>query len=98
MAAGDAVVNMSVAVVAGAFVTIQPGAGVEWLIQNIMSQDSIVLEWFDGTNAIDFETSAAGVAGAYLNTTFRVTNALFLRVKNNAATAKNIGYTGVQTK
>jgi hypothetical protein len=98
MAAGDAVVSLSPSVAAGAFVTIQPGAGVEWLIQNIMSQGSIVLEWFDGTNAIDFETSPVGQPGAYLNTTFRLTNALFLRVKNNEATTKNIGYTGVQTK
>lgn len=97
MAAGDTKSDLQ-SLASGAFLTIQPTAGTEWLIQNIMSEAEIELDWYDGTNTIAFETSPAGQPGAYLNTTFRLTNALYMRVKNVNAGTKKIGYSGVQTK
>lgn len=94
-AVGDAVVaNSSVA--ASAQLDVQPGSGVEWLIQNIHHEDDIELSWYDGTNTI--------VTQRYLGAgrepvQIRVTNSIRLRIKNlNAGAAKRIGYDGIQTK
>src|SRR5437588_2749792 len=94
MAVGDTVYDLQ-SIAAGAHLTLQPGSGVEWYIQNLIGQDSLVLSWYDGTNRIDFQTSAAAAAVAYPNTTLWLTNGRYLKLKNNAGTAKLIGYSDV---
>jgi len=79
------------------YVTIQPGAGVEWLIHNIYHEDAIELYFYDGTNSLKFEADSS--FGAYFGMAIHVTNTHYLRVKNTAASgSKLIGYDGVQTK
>jgi len=95
MAVGDVVSALS-SIAAAAFLDIQPAAGVEWVIHNIYHESDVQLEFFDGTNSLIFDTDTG--AGVYAKYAFHVNNTRRIRVKNNAATAKLIGYDGMQTK
>lgn len=96
MAVGDVVADIQ-SITAAARIDIQPGAGVEWVINNIYHEDDITIERFDGTNVIAFEVVKG--AGVYAKHNFRVNNTDRIRVQNNhASVAKLIGYDGVQTK
>lgn len=96
MAQGDVFAAGPTSVAAAGFLDIQPGAGVEAVINNIYHEDSVSLQFFDGTNGITFD-SVLGAA-VYANFMFHVTNARRIRVKNDAAAAKFVGYDGIQTK
>ncbi len=95
MAVGDVVSDISASVAAASYATIQPAGTVEWCINNIYHEDAVSFEFYDGTNSIIFDTdTAAGV----LRGPFRVTNANYLRVRNDhASVAKDIAYDGVIT-
>jgi hypothetical protein len=95
MAVGDVVSGIS-SVAAGSFLDIRPPAGTEWVIHNIYHESDIQLELYDGTNSLVFDTDTG--AGVYAKYAFHVTNSIRIRVKNTAASAKLIGYDGVQTK
>lgn len=95
MAVGD-VKSAVQSVAAGGYLDIQPSSGEEWVIHNIYHEGDVQLELYDGTNSLIFDTDAG--AGVYAKYSFHVTNAIRIRVKNTAASAKLIGYDGVQTK
>lgn len=96
MAAGDVFSGQS-NVAAAAYLTIQPGAGTEAVVTNIVWDGSgVTLEFYNGTTSLVFDTDAT--AGGLLGTTFHVTNSQYLRVKNTTGAAINIGYDGVYTK
>jgi hypothetical protein len=95
MAVGDVFNGLS-SVAAAGYLDIQPSAGVEAVIHNIYHESDVQMEFYDGTNSLIFDTDAG--AGVYAKYAFHVTNARRIRVKNTAATAKLIGYDGVQTK
>jgi len=95
MAVGDVVADIQ-SIAAGAYLDIQPGAGVEWVIHNIYHESDIQLELYDGTNSLIFDTDAG--AGIYAKYAFHVKNTIRIRVKNTHATlAKLIGYDGICT-
>jgi hypothetical protein len=94
MAVGDAVVNNS-SVATGAFLDIQPGAGIEWMIHHVHHEAAVELYWWDGTNQFLISSSSGA---NYENLNARVTNTIRLRIKNTDAATKRIGYDGVQTK
>lgn len=95
MAVGDVVSDIQ-SITAGAYLDIQPSAGVEAVIHNIYHETDVQIEFYDGTNSLIFDTDAG--AGIYAKYAFHVTNAKRIRVKNTAAGAKLIGYDGIQTK
>jgi hypothetical protein len=95
MAVGDVFSGIS-SIAAAGYLDIQPSAGVEVVIHNIYHESDVQIEFYDGTNSLIFDTDAG--TGVYAKYAFHVTNARRIRVKNTAATAKLIGYDGVQTK
>ena len=95
MVKGDTVASVS-SVNAAATKTIQPGAGVEWIIHNIYFEAEVELRIVEGANKLLFYTSAAkGSLSAYF---FHVTNAHYLEVTNTNAGAKLVGYDGIVSK
>lgn len=95
MAIGD-VKSDAQAVLTGARLSIQPPGAEEWVIHNIYREANATLEFFDGTDNIPFDVATG--AGAWAGMQFHVTNAKYIRVVNNDAGTKNLGYDGVQTK
>lgn len=95
MAVGDVVSSLS-SIDTDAYLDIQPGAGMEWVIHNIYHESDIQLEFYDGSNGVAFE-SVTG-AGIYAKFAFHMTNSIRIRVKNTSGEAKLIGYDGVVTK
>jgi hypothetical protein len=81
MARGDVVVD-NVSVADTAYMTIQPGSGVEWLIQNITwpTSTSVQVSTYDGTNECIFHTDTT--LGGLINCSFALTNGNYMRVKN----------------
>lgn len=95
MAVGDVVSGLS-SVTANGYLTIQPTGTAEWVIHNVYHEYDVQVEFYDGVNAIVFDTDAG--AGVYARYAFHVTNARYLRVKNlHGTAAKLIGYDGVVT-
>jgi hypothetical protein len=95
MAKGDAAVGLS-SVNAAATKTIQPGAGVEWIIHNIYHEAEVELKVVEGATELLFDSAAAkGSWSAYF---FHLTNTHYLKVKNTNAGAKLIGYDGIVSK
>lgn len=97
MAAGDVYNGLSAAVANGGFVDLQPAGAAEAVVTNIFVEGSFELHWYDGANTIIFLTDSAS-SGAILNCSFHVTNGKWLRIKNTAGAAKDIGWDGVYTK
>jgi hypothetical protein len=96
MAVGDVKSNL-VSVAAGGSLDIRPPVGEEWVIHNIYHAYDVDLAFTDGTNVLIFDTDTG--AGVYAKYAFHVTNTLWIRVVNkDAASARLIGYDGVQTK
>jgi hypothetical protein len=95
MAVGDVFSGLS-SIAAAAYLDIQPSSGIEAVIHNIYHESDVQMEFYDGTNSLIFDTDSG--AGVYAKYAFHVTNAKRIRVKNTAASAKLIGYDGVQTK
>lgn len=95
MAVGDAVGAIS-SINAGAYLDIQPGAGIEWTIHNIYYAGDVELYHYDGSNSLKFD--AVTGYGAYLGMASKATNSVRIRVKNVTAGAILISYDGVVTK
>jgi len=99
MAVGD-VISAIVSASSGGRMSIQPAAGVEWVIQNIWIGSTTVsfdLELFDGANTITALSSATGPL-VISNMQFHANNSIYPRVLNNDAGTRQFGYDGVQTK
>ena len=95
MAKGDTVASVS-SVNAAAVKTIQPGAGIEWIIHNIYHEAEVELKVVEGSNDLLFDSSSAkGSWSAYF---FHLTNTHYIKVKNTESSAKLIGYDGIVTK
>lgn len=100
MAVGDVVSNLVSVAGTGGTLDIQPGAGIEWVIQNIYidtAAASIDLLFYDGVNSLKFVSGQAGPLGI-TNVQFHINNSRWLRLVNNDAVSRLLGYDGVQTK
>lgn len=95
MAIGDAVGDLQ-SIGADALLTIQPGAGIEWIIHNVYHEDSAEIYLVESTNELLFDSDAA--KGSWSSFFLHLTNSHYLKVKNKAATAKLIGYDGIVGK
>ena len=95
MAAAD-ILNSAESVAAGAYMTIQPGAGVEWLIQVITHNDDVEITQYDGTYEPWIDSDAG--QGSWAKHAWGLTNTSYMRVKNTSASPQHMGYMGVVTK
>lgn len=95
MTKGDAVSGLS-SISAGANLTIQPSAGVEWIIHNIYHEAEAELYVVEGSNDLLFGSS--GGKGSWSAYYFHVTNTHYFEVENTNAGAKLIGYDGIVSK
>lgn len=96
MAVGDTVVD-NASVATGAYMTIQPGSGVEWIIHNITWPTiAVEVSTYDGTNECIFHADTA--RGGLLQADFHLTNGDYMRVKNVGATTQIFHYDGVVSK
>lgn len=83
-------------IAAEAVLTIQPGAGIEWIIHNVYHEDSAELYLVEGANELLFGSDTAkGSWSAYF---VHLTNSHYLKVKNKAVSAKLIGHDGIVSK
>jgi hypothetical protein len=75
---------------------LQPSAGVEWVIHNLLWAGAAEVYFYDGTNTIKIfvDTTFGGLMG----TVFHCTNSTYYRIKNVTAGAIYCGYDGMVTK
>lgn len=95
MAKGDTAGGLQ-SVNAEGVLTIQPGAGIEWIVHNVYHEDSVELYLVEGANELLFDSETA--KGSWSAFFFHLTNSHYLKVKNKAAAAKLIGYDGIVSK
>jgi hypothetical protein len=96
MARGDAITAALSSVAAGAFLDMQPSAGVEWVIHNISAPTTATIEVHYGSSAASVCTMQ--VTGGVMGVFFHCTNTTYYRVKNAGDTAVDVGYDGMVTK
>ena len=94
MAINDVVADCQ-SITNAASLTIQPGAGIEWVIHNIDFGGAVEIYRTDGTNTILFRSES--VAGEYACVR-HLTNGDYLTVKNVSGGTIKIGYDGVVSK
>lgn len=92
MAKGDAVGDVA-EVSAAAYMTIQPGAGKEWIIHNIYTAAEAELYIVKGAYELLFDAHTE--KGAWANFVFHLTETYYMKVKNTNAGTKLIGYDGI---
>lgn len=96
MAVNDTVNIIPTSVANNASLTIQPGAGVEWLIKNLFYGAACEIYLSDGTNTIKIDSD--GSAGGRFGLSILLTNAVYLTIKNVSGGAAYFSYNGVVTK
>ena len=96
MAVGDVVTDLQ-SITTTSYLTIQPGAGVEWVIHNIYGAADCEVSRYDGTDESLIDTSPT-VGRWWSNLQLHLTNGQYLRIRNINAASKVIGYDGVVTK
>jgi hypothetical protein len=95
MAIGDSVTNHS-SILNGAFLTIQPGAGAEWLITNVYANGAFELYRTDGTNLIFLDATIA--QGSFQNRKMIATYTIYFAIKNISGGTIYMGYDGFVIK
>ena len=80
----------------GARLTIQPAAGVEWVIHNLYYGGAVNIHRTDGSNDLTFATDTD--VGAREGYVWHVTNGIYLELENVSGGDSILGYDGVVTK
>lgn len=88
MAKGDAVGDLQ-SVNADAVLTIQPGAGIEWIIHNVYHADSVEIYLVEGANELLFDSDTA--KGSWSAFFFHLTNSHYMKVKNTVNAIAMLG-------
>jgi hypothetical protein len=97
MAVGDVVSGESITLANNGYLDILPSGTLEWVIHNIYHNNTIQIEYYDGTNSIIFDTdSGQGVYARYAFHCSAITS-YRIRVKNTSGVAANIAYDGIVT-
>jgi hypothetical protein len=77
-----------------AYMTIQPGAGVVWDVQNMTWSGQVTVEVYDGSLSSIFHTDPA--AGCLLFNNFLISNSHYLRILNTHGTNHIVcSYSGI---
>ena len=95
MAVGDVKTDQQ-SVANGARLTIQPSAGVEWVVHNLYFGGAVSIHRVVSGADLVFDTDTG--AGARLAYVWHVTNAIYLELENTSGGASVMGYDGVVTK
>ena len=111
MAQGDAKAGLAYQVAAGGYLTVQPPAGEHWVIERITSMTwvgtapdkvaDVGIELYDGSTISGLgDYGNPENSAALYNRPLRVfiNNSVYARIKNNSASASNLGYSGLQIK
>ena len=78
------------------YLEVLPTGTAEWVIHNIWHEGGITLRFYkDATDYVDVSFTGAGLLAYY---SIHVTATIWLRIINDEATDKRIGYDGVITK
>ncbi len=93
MAQGDAVIGSVTSVNAAASLTVQPTAGVTWLLKNIQYSGAVEIYMSDGTNTILVDSDGAN--GQMLGMNYLLSNTQYLTIKNVSASAIFVRYDAV---
>lgn len=97
MAVGDTVTAWA-SKAANATSDVQPGSGAEWLIHTLVAQSGKSMEVYMTSDGSTFTLVDTITGGSVHNLIYRLTNSVWMRLKNiDAGTAYN-GYQGVVTK
>jgi hypothetical protein len=96
MAAGDVYQVGVTAVAQNAYLNLQPSAGVEIVVHNIIHSSDATLEWYDGSTAITVDSQTGD--GCWVSEFFHCTNSKYYRVKATAVAGSNIAADGMTTK
>lgn len=95
MTRGDVVSDMS-SKATMAYLTIQPAAGIEWVVHNIYHEAEVGIYIAKGTDYLLFGSAAA--KGSWSAHFFHLTNTHYLLVQNTNVGTKLISYDGIVTK
>lgn len=98
MAKGDVFQEGPTSIADLAFLDIQPGASIEWVIHNVYVPEGVAVEfeYFDGTNVILFDSDS--VDGTRFMVNWHATNSVRVRVKNVSGGTIFIAADGIVTK
>lgn len=80
----------------GARLTIQPAAGVEWVIHNLYYGGAVSVHRTDGANDLTIDSDTG--SGARLGYVWHVTNTVYLELENTSGGDSIMGYDGIVTK
>ncbi len=94
MAVGDTTTDQQ-SIANGARLTIQPAAGVEWVIHNLYYGGACSIHRVISGADLTFDTDAG--SGARLAYVWHVTNTIYLELENTSGGASIMGYDGVVT-
>lgn len=96
MAAGDKFIVKTASLGNGSFLTVQPGAGVEVVIHNVLvpAGAAIAVTAYDGLNEVFWHDGP----GPLLFHNVGLTNGDYMRVQNKSGAAINVVVQGVETK
>lgn len=95
MAAGDVVSGISALSQYG-YMTMQPGADVEWIIHNIYFDQDVKLFFYDGSNSLIFDYVKQ--LGHRPWRVFHLTNSRHIRIQAQKVGTTLVGYDGVVSK
>jgi len=96
MAVNDIVTVAPTSIANNASLTLQPGAGAEWLIKNLYYGGAVEIYRTDGTSSIRIDSD--GAAGGRFSASFLLTNASYMMIKNISGAVIHICYDGLVTK
>lgn len=96
MAAGDVAIFGPTSTATGAWLALQPSAGVEVVIHNIGYAGAMELEFYDGTNLVKMDED--GTAGSRVGLFLHCTNSKYYRIKNVSGATGFLCADGMTTK
>ena len=96
MAAGDKFIAKNGSLANNGFLTVQPGAGVEAVIHNILVPAGVTIgvTAYDGTDEVEWHNGP----GPLLSHNIGITNTNYMRVQNKSGSVIKIVVQGVETK
>lgn len=94
MSIGDVTTDQQ-SIANGARLTIQPAAGVEWVIHNLYYGGACTIHRTDGVHDVSFDSDTA--SGARLDYAWHVTNDVYLELENTSGGNSVMGYDGIVT-
>lgn len=97
MTAGDTVTANNATAGNGTW-TIQPSAGVEWVLHEVAFSGACKIQKTDGSTVVVLYQPLAANASPIPGIAIHLTNGVYLQMVDTSSATNNMGYDGVQTK